>query len=1145
MSRTRRGTGLAIAASAVVWSVAWSGHAQPGDARAPDAGVASPSETTPVAEAPSTEPPSTEEPSTASAEEPSTEPPRTEEPSTEVSADVGTEAAETNETSPVGGSSEPPTARPSAPTESEPRARRPSGGPNHVVVHRDAQGFKLRVDGRDFMVFGMNWDFFPIGENYAYDFWRQPEAFIREALDYEMGLMRDMGVNAIRVYVGIPQRWIRYIYENFGIYTILNHPMGRYGHSVDGVWRSPTDYSDQRTREVLLEEIQALVRSYADTPGLLMWLLGNENNYGLYWASAEVENLPAEQRDDARATYLYSLFGQAIDVIHARDTNHPVAIANGDLQFLDVIREQCPNLDVMGSNVYRGASSRDLFDRVAEVLDVPFVYTEFGSDAFDAREGREDDVAQAEILVALWQEIYEHAYGRGRAQNAIGGMIFQWSDGWWKYQQETNLDVHDETASWSNAAYPFDYVEGQNNMNEEWFGLCAKGRPDEDGQFRLYCRSAYYALQRAFELDPYAPSTTMAEIREHFGSIRTQEGAARYAAQGAMSRLDAFERVRIAFLRLDTETYTTGGRRLNEPERQRTRFDHQESFYVGVEVRPTSRVRGSLTLNVLGNTAQNPIDEIYYERRGLPRSVVDTDGEEVSLSALERVAVYQASFTWDESRFQLTGFYRVGQSHWGHDGDFFHLVPETHYQRAVDQFDADVPIGVRFEGRRELEGLRIAFGPQLWWGANPTLIGMYHREWGAWEASVMHQEDLAQRAAGPTSSAIPTPRDRKTTLYLSRRFGPLRVELGGIMAGSPRVGQRFQAVRDAEDGAPSYLDSGHYVIDDEVHLLDTLGGKAKLTLEAAPFYWYLQGGYRGLVADAGWDPTVTITGWSLKESGQGNHWAVSTGAGYTVGRLQIAPNFLMQRPLEGPLPAIGDRFDPVTGIYYPGLDGRNQLQDPFWVRSNRETYGFELLLAYDPTPATWMWAWDNDRREDANFAAALDFTYRIHPTIQDSSVGVTAEGIQFAFPTSAPAQDLWDVRLRSVINFSDRARLVNTFYVGNGQANGDDPRLVYRAGAEGRLTVDRVAMDYFFRFGDWGPFDYYRDFNSTFPFQGMIDLSYSLSRPQWFIASYTRLGVRATYRLLDENSGRFLQDTTRPNAFGSEWEVRTYVQISI
>jgi hypothetical protein len=38
-----------------------------------------------------------------------------------------------------------------------------------VRVVTDASGSRLQVDGRDFMVFGMNWDYFPIGENYLYD----------------------------------------------------------------------------------------------------------------------------------------------------------------------------------------------------------------------------------------------------------------------------------------------------------------------------------------------------------------------------------------------------------------------------------------------------------------------------------------------------------------------------------------------------------------------------------------------------------------------------------------------------------------------------------------------------------------------------------------------------------------------------------------------------------------------------------------------------------------------------------------------------------------------------------------------------------------------------------------------------------------
>jgi hypothetical protein len=36
-----------------------------------------------------------------------------------------------------------------------------------VRVVTDAQGSRLQVDGRDFFVRGVNWDYFPIGTNYT------------------------------------------------------------------------------------------------------------------------------------------------------------------------------------------------------------------------------------------------------------------------------------------------------------------------------------------------------------------------------------------------------------------------------------------------------------------------------------------------------------------------------------------------------------------------------------------------------------------------------------------------------------------------------------------------------------------------------------------------------------------------------------------------------------------------------------------------------------------------------------------------------------------------------------------------------------------------------------------------------------------
>ena len=48
-----------------------------------------------------------------------------------------------------------------------------------------------------------------------------------------MRLLQEMGVNVIRQHVGIPPRWITYIYEKYGIYTVINHTIGRYGMTID------------------------------------------------------------------------------------------------------------------------------------------------------------------------------------------------------------------------------------------------------------------------------------------------------------------------------------------------------------------------------------------------------------------------------------------------------------------------------------------------------------------------------------------------------------------------------------------------------------------------------------------------------------------------------------------------------------------------------------------------------------------------------------------------------------------------------------------------------------------------------------------------------------------------------------------------
>ena len=1019
-----------------------------------------------------------------------------------------------------------------------------------VAVVSDNSGIRLQVDGKDFMVNGMNWDYFPIGTNYAYSLWLQPDDFIRTALDAEMSLLKSMGVNAIRVYTGIQPKWIQYIYENYGIYTMLNHSFGRYGVTLDGAYIANTEYSDPQVRELLLSEVTALVNEYKGVPGLLLYLLGNENNYGLFWDGAETEDIPFEDRKSTvRAEAMYQLFNEGAKAMKAIDTSVPVAMCNGDLLFIDIIAKECPDFDIFGTNMYRGLSFGDAFQVVKEKLNKPILFTEFGSDAFNAIENAEDQYSQAKYMVENWKEIYENASGLGKAGNSIGGFTFQFSDGWWKYGQTKNLSVHDNNASWSNGGYQFDYAEGQNNMNEEWFGICAKGPTNAAGFYQNYPRAAYYALKKAHSFDPYAAGVSARSTQQYFSNISLMEAV--LAARGDRAALVSEQTgaIRVSGIRLEMSTFSTGGDLITTPDNaspdervypNELGFGHMQSLYTQFEAKPTESVRGTVTLNFLGNVPENPIDEIFYENAGRARDV-RTDEGNLEISSLNRVRIHQANISWNSRLFDLEGFYRTGHYHWGYEGDFFGLYPEANYGPNIDIYNGIAPVGFEVHGKKSLNGLKVAFGPELWWGANPAVLVKYARKLGGAEVTGIYHEDLDEQAPAVSSFAVPVPPTRRATLHVATEVGGLGIDLGGIWSGNTRVGDSFQIV----DGT-----SGNYqVFQDDIESKDTFGGKIKFTFSKGRWNWYASGAAMGLVANGGADYTQTFTGWRLKDSGSGNQMTVLSGITYQMGNWQVAPNFLWQKPIEGPIP--GD-------VQAPGRP-RNILDDPFAVRGNRETTAGELLITYDPTPASWMYAWDSDMAEDASLAASVGFVYRSHPTTQDAAIGILGDGrTTFAFPGAPPARDLWEAHARIISKSSPGQGIIANLFAGDAEPNGDDPRLIHRYGGDIRFIMNTYKLTAMAKVNDWGPYDYHRDFNLTYPLQLMADLSTAVGKPQWHDIPQTRLGLRFTWRSLDQYSPRYcptkvLNDIGElvcdPEAEGfdngSEWEIRTYLHFNI
>ena len=186
------------------------------------------------------------------------------------------------------------------------------------------------------------------------------------------------------------------------------------------------------------------------------------------------------------------------------------------------------------------------------------------------------------------------------------------------------------------------------------------------------------------------------------------------------------------------------------------------------------------------------------------------------------------------------------------------------------------------EGKKSAHGLTVAFGPELWWGANPAVLVKYSRSYAGFDFTGIFHEDLDEQAPAVSSFAVPSPPTRRATLHIARNLSGLGVEIGGIWAGQPRVGETFQIV-DGEEG-------NYKVYQDEITSDDTWGGKVKLTYSFGPINWYAQGAAMGLVAGGGADYTKTFTGWKLKDSGSGNQYNILSGFTYGIGDFQFAPN---------------------------------------------------------------------------------------------------------------------------------------------------------------------------------------------------------------------------------------------------------------
>jgi len=371
--------------------------------------------------------------------------------------------------------------------------------PSVYIKKLKNNNYQLIVDRKPYIVKGICYNPIPIGANHEFDWWNDPN----KPWMTDGKLMQEMGINTIRIYqVGADSEKVRTVirdlYNNFGIRVALGHWLG--------FWEYPCPlYGSKQFQDKIKKEVLEMVALYKDEPGVLFWTLGNENNYSCLgrvnpWSTDEIDKEPSPQTQNfMRAKLYYAFINEIARGIKMIDPNHPVALGNGELVGLEVANQFCPDIDLVACIIYRGKTFGNLFNSLKNIFDRPVVMAEFGADCYDAKLKKEDQNMQAFFLESQWRQVYANlANNKEGAGNCLGGFIFEWTDEWWKYNEADpeGWKLHNSEAGWSSGSYYFDIqVEGNKNMNEEWFGIVSLSEELKNGINLRTPRKAYYVIR--------------------------------------------------------------------------------------------------------------------------------------------------------------------------------------------------------------------------------------------------------------------------------------------------------------------------------------------------------------------------------------------------------------------------------------------------------------------------------------------------------------------------------------------------------------------------------------------------------------------------------------------------------------------------
>jgi len=253
-----------------------------------------------------------------------------------------------------------------------------------------------------------------------------------ETLTQDLELMREMGVNTIRVYEPIASKSVLDQISQAGLSVIIG-----FGYNQNGVYDLESG--------TYLDYIKALKAH----PAILFWELGNEYNYHPEWFGGSMDDW-------------YKTLREAAFAIHAEDPNHPVGTAHGEVPDADLL-EDLDGIDLWGLNVYRWDESHTALADFTQRSQKPVYFSELGADSYMAAaqlgyEQGENQRAQADATQHLLEHILTDS------SKTAGVAVFSFTDGWWKAGEPNQQDV----GGWApgSSGVPYDAT-----ANEEYWGL--------------------------------------------------------------------------------------------------------------------------------------------------------------------------------------------------------------------------------------------------------------------------------------------------------------------------------------------------------------------------------------------------------------------------------------------------------------------------------------------------------------------------------------------------------------------------------------------------------------------------------------------------------------------------------------------------